>query len=127
MGLFKVSERIGQNAYRLDLPQTWTIHPVFHVSLLKDFRTSRFHPTAAATLPELIPATPTEPRVFTIKRILCWHWMEGQHQRKEYLVLWSGYPIEEATWEPTSHFTSPSGLRGLLRRDHPPEDKRLAS
>ena len=53
--------------------------------------------------------------------------MVGQRRRKEYLVLWSGYPLEEATWEPTSHFTSPSGLRGLLRRDNPPEDKRLPS
>ena len=127
VGPFKVIERIGQNAYRLDLPSTWTIHPVFHVSLLKDFRTSRFHPTAATTLPELVPATPTEPRVFNIERILRWRWMVGQRRRKEYLVLWSGYPLEEATWEPTSHFTSPSGLRGLLRRDNPPEDKRLPS
>ena len=97
------------------------------MSLLKDFRTSRFHPTAAATLPELVPATPIGPRVFNVERILRWCWMEGQRRRKEYLVLWSGYPIEEATWEPTSHFTSPSGLRGLLCRDKPPEDKRLTT
>ena len=35
VGPFEVTEKIGSQAYRLKLPDTWNMHDVFHVSLLK--------------------------------------------------------------------------------------------
>ena len=35
IGPFKIQEKIGQQAYRLHLPETWKVHPVFYISLIK--------------------------------------------------------------------------------------------
>ena len=35
MGPFKIERRIGQQAYKLSLPENLKIHPVSHISLLK--------------------------------------------------------------------------------------------
>ena len=40
VGPSEIIEVIGQQAYKLSLPEDWKVHPVFHVSLLKNWRTT---------------------------------------------------------------------------------------
>lgn len=40
LGPFTITERIGTQAYRLNIPKTMKIHPVFHVVLLEPYKQS---------------------------------------------------------------------------------------
>ena len=42
VGPFKVIQKINRAAYPLQLPDDWSMHPVFHVSLLKPWRASHW-------------------------------------------------------------------------------------
>ena len=42
---------------------------------------------------------------------------QGKGARRRYLVLWKGYPVTEATWEPAEHLEhAPEVLEEYLRR-----------
>ena len=92
---FQVTQTIGQQAYRLFLPEEWKIHHVFHVSLLKDWKTTDLHeeqPVNQQDAPEI------EEPYWEIEKILWWEKIKRNKKYKEYLVLWKGFPVEEASW-----------------------------
>ena len=52
LGPFSVEEQIGKHSYRLKLPATVRLHPVFHVNNLRPCSTALLRPAVPVTVPE---------------------------------------------------------------------------
>jgi hypothetical protein len=94
-GPFRVLERIGDVAYRLELPAGARLHNVFHVGLLKQFYGDP--PSQPPVLPPLHHGRVlVEPDV-----VLQGRWARG---KKEVLVRWKNAPAAESSWVELEEF-----------------------
>jgi hypothetical protein len=102
IGPFPVKRKLSPLTYELELPPTFSIHPVFHISKLRLHRSSdRFDPhRPSLTAPRPPPAIIEEHEEYEVEAI-----REHRERRwrgtlhKQYLVKWKGYPEWENTWE----------------------------
>jgi hypothetical protein len=94
-GPFHILEKIGEVAYKLDLPAHSAIHPVFHVSQLKEY-TPDFTPVFAE-LPQVpaLDTVDTIPEEILDRRLV----KKGAAAAPQGLIKWRGIPAEAATWE----------------------------
>ena len=114
LGPFVILERIGQRAFRLELPGTMRIHPVFHVSLLEKYIANR-HPQRDAPPPP-DPVIVDDVQRYFVERILDSRLTRG---RLDYFVHWQGYPIEDRTWMWASDLPDDDSLVIQFHTDHP--------
>ena len=122
IGPFFVNQRIGPVAYELKLPSTWKIHPVFHTSLLRPFKTLQWTTSSDPAMGEL---EPEEDEPYNVEKLLRWRWQgPSSRQHKEFLVLWTSWSLDDATWIPAENFTSAKELNKMVKRDKPTEDPR---
>ena len=62
-------------------------------------------------------------RSFEVERLLRWRWKGPSGKRhREYLVLWAGYSVDDASWTPAGNFDYPKELQKMIERDNPVED-----
>jgi hypothetical protein len=103
IGPYRISRKVSRVVYELDLPDTMKIHRTFHVSKLRKYEfndNSMFPGRSIDVRPE--PVIEDGEEKYEIDRII--RKRERRYGRSaarvEYLVVWKGYPIHEATWLP---------------------------
>ncbi len=110
-GPYKVIEKIGKGAYKLELPSHSKAHPVFNVTLLKAFNESEFNFDGRDNV--VLPSPPVSSedysnKEYEIEALLKY---DGRHYYKGkkipmYLVKYRGYDVSEAQWRPVSELKS---------------------
>ncbi|KAA3473088.1 DNA/RNA polymerases superfamily protein [Gossypium australe] len=95
---YEIIKRVGPVAYRLKLPsELEKIHNVFHVSMLRRYRSDPSHVIALSKIEIQSDMTYEEEPI----RILAREVKEFRNKKILLLkVLWNRHRIEEATWEP---------------------------
>ena len=110
--------------YRLELPARWQIHPTFHASHLKAYiRHPKFEQEVEPPPPVLVDGE----LEYKVEAIFL-HCGKGAQHRC--LILWKGYPLSEATWEPEAHLLNapnilawPATCGGCSKHHKGPEEQ----
>ena len=110
LGPFRITSKINDVTFRLDLPPHLRIHPVFYSSLLEPYKANTIPDRVTPPLPPLeLDAGPE----YEVAAILDSKFV---HNKLYYLVDWLGYGPSERTWEPIDHVAN---ARHFLADFHP--------
>ncbi|KAJ9523973.1 hypothetical protein QJQ45_022376 [Haematococcus lacustris] len=126
VGPFSVQYMVGKAAVKLWLPDEWSrLHNVFHVSLVKPYRTD-----ASGAVPGLAGPPPVqwldgEPQ-YTVEKVVG-HRLEpskgkrkgkSKKRRLEFLVKWQGHGDEHNTWELSTQLVGCQELMARYMAEH---------
>ncbi|KAL0149639.1 hypothetical protein M9458_055166 [Cirrhinus mrigala] len=110
IGPYKITHRLNPVTFRLQLPASLRIHPVFHQSQLKHVFFSPLSPQVTAPPPVwIIDGGPA----YTVRRILD---SRTRGRGTQYFVDWEGYGPEERSWVPGRFILDPTLIQDYRRR-----------
>jgi hypothetical protein len=120
VGPFKILKLIGKRvagsevpdpvtAVHLELPPLMRVHPVFHLSLIKEY----FPGHGPVPVQPLSYDTDGAP-LWEVESILDHRVLKGRKQ--EYLVQWKGFGPEHNTWEPLSEVKNLSAFKAYKQK-----------
>ncbi len=111
-GPFPITQVISPVTYKLALPHQWTIHPVFHTSLLTPYNETKEHGENYSRPPPDLVGGGEQYEVEAIRS----HRHQGRGKQLQYLIKWLGYPESDNTWEPAGNLQTPVLLKEYHRR-----------
>ena len=105
--------------YRLTLPPSMKVHPVFHVDLLTRYRETEAHgPNYERPPSDIIDGEPE----WEVEKIIksCFH---GKRRDLQFLVRWKGFPPSEDSWVLESEMSAPDLITDFYE-NHPDMPRR---
>src|SRR5712671_1853857 len=111
-GPFLITQVISPMTFKLALPHQWTIHPVFHASLLTPYSETKEHGENYSRPPPDLMGGGEQYEVEAIRS----HRHQGGRKQLQYLIKWLGYPESDNTWEPAGNLQTPVLLKEYHRR-----------
>jgi hypothetical protein len=91
IGLYAITEKISSHTYKVALPPTSRVHPVFHVSLLTRWILDEFERPKVKRVVLNVRGEDWNPEKVLQSRV--------KSGRLEYQVQWKGQPSKNTTWE----------------------------
>jgi Chromo (CHRromatin Organisation MOdifier) domain len=115
LGPFTILEVIGESklAFKLDLPPSMKIHPVFHASLLTPYRANTFPGRVQPPPPPVVVDGEEE---WEVKEVLD---SRIRYNKLEYFVSWEGFGPDSNGWEPAVHLENSPDKVALFHARHP--------
>ena len=95
LGPFKITREISSVAYQLELPRAWTIHDIFHSTLLMPYKETKEHRAQFQCPPPELIGNKEE---YEVEQIIN-HRHHGKQHQLQYLIQWKGYSAADDTWE----------------------------
>ena len=105
-GPFLIEQALSPVTYRLSLPSTWSIHPVFHTDLLTPYRETPFHGENYQRPPAELVQGQGEYEVEVVLDECCY----GRKKKRQYLVKWKGYPDSDNEWVDHENMHAPEAI-----------------
>ena len=104
---FPVKQVLSPVTYKLSLPSTWNIHPVFHTDLLTPYRETLFHGKNYQHPPAKLVQGQEE---YKVKAVLDERHY-GRKKKPQYLVKWKGYPNSDNEWVDHADMHAPEAIK----------------
>ena len=111
-GPFRIIKQISPVTYKLKLPSAWTIHLMFHASLLTPYQETSEHGTNYQHLP---PEMIDDQEEYEVEQVISHHY-HGHKKASQYLIHWKGYSVTDDTWEPADQVFTDTLVKAYHRK-----------